>query len=47
MYNCFKKVESYHLDLLAIDSDVLSLENNLDFYECYAEELGTVAYQVM
>ena len=42
----FKKIESLHLDLIPLDSDILSMERPIDFRECFVEELSDLSYEV-
>ena len=44
MYGCLTNVEEYKLDLLAIESDVLSMENHSSFYDSVIDEDSTSLY---
>nr|XP_002120775.1 vacuolar protein sorting-associated protein 33A [Ciona intestinalis] len=44
VYGALTNIEDYHLDLIALDSDVLSMENHLNFYDNNISEDGTSLY---
>lgn len=44
VYGCLTNVEEYKLDVIAIESDVLSMENHSSFYDTVVDEDSTSSY---
>ena len=46
MFGEITNIEEYRLDVIALDSDVLSMENSSSYYDVNVDEDGTSLYLV-